>query len=82
MVLIFVVFVTIDGTVFGLYDFKFTPEFGEAKTANSTSTSGIVDAYVDARFKPWFQVRAGKFKPYVGLERLQSGSDIKFIERS
>ena len=73
---------TIEGTVFGLYDFKFTPEFGEAKTANATSTSGIVDAYVDARFKPWFQVRAGKFKPYVGLERLQSGSDIKFIERS
>jgi phosphate-selective porin OprO/OprP len=73
---------TIEGTVFGLYDFKFTPEFGEAKTANATSTSGIVDAYIDARFNPWFQVRAGKFKPYVGLERLQSGSDIKFIERS
>jgi phosphate-selective porin OprO/OprP len=33
---------TIEGTVFGLYDFKFTPEFGEAKTANATSTSGIV----------------------------------------
>lgn len=73
---------TIEGTVFGKYDFRFTPEFGEAKTANATSTSGIVDAYVDARFQPWFKVRAGKFKPFVGLERLQSGSDIKFIERS
>jgi phosphate-selective porin OprO/OprP len=73
---------TIDGTVFGKYDFRFTPEFGEAKTANATGTSGIVDAYVDARFQPWFKVRAGKFKPFVGLERLQSGSDIKFIERS
>jgi phosphate-selective porin OprO/OprP len=73
---------TIEGTVFGNYDFRFTPEFGEAKTANATSTSGIVDAYVDARFQPWFKVRAGKFKPFVGLERLQSGSDIKFIERS
>jgi phosphate-selective porin OprO/OprP len=73
---------TIEGTVFGNYDFRFTPEFGEAKTANATSTSGIVDAYVDARFKPWFKVRAGKFKPFVSLERLQSGSDIKFIERS
>jgi phosphate-selective porin OprO/OprP len=27
-------------------------------------------------------LKAGKFKPYVGLERLQSGADIKFIERS
>ena len=25
---------TIEGTVFGIYDFRFTPEFGEAKTAN------------------------------------------------
>ncbi len=73
---------TVEGTVFGKYDFRFTPEFGEAKTANATSTSGIVDAYIDARFQPWLQVRAGKFKPYVGLERLQSGSDLKFIERS
>lgn len=73
---------TFEGTAFGKYDFRFTPEFGEAKTANASSTSGIVDAYIDARFKPWFKVRAGKFKPFVGLERLQSGSDIKFIERS
>ena len=73
---------TIEGTLAGKYDFRFTPEFGEAKTSSSSSTSGIVDAYIDARFTPYFQVRAGKFKPYVGLERLQSGSDIKFIERS
>jgi phosphate-selective porin OprO/OprP len=72
----------IEGTLYDIYDFRFTPEFGESKSANATSTSGIVDAYVDARFNPWFQVRAGKFKPYVGLERLQSASDIKFIERS
>lgn len=90
---------TVEGTVFGIYDFKFAPEFGENKTGTGTATgskaastssglipfkgdSGIVDAYVDARFKPWFQVQAGKFKPDVGLERLQSGSAIKFIERS
>ena len=83
----------IEGTVYGIYDFKFAPEFGENKTgtgtayAKSTPTtfkgdSGIVDAYVDARFKPWFQVQAGKFKPDVGLERLQGGGNTKFIERS
>ena len=79
----------IEGTVGGIYDFKFSPEFGENKTGTGTANtgafkgnSGIVDAYIDARFKPWFQVQAGKFKPNVGLERLQSGSAIKLIERS
>ena len=79
----------IEGTVYGIYDFKFAPEFGENKTGTGTANtgpfkgdSGIVDAYVDARFKPWFQVQAGKFKPDVGLERLQGGGNTKLIERS
>lgn len=66
---------TIEGTVFGKYDFRFTPEFGDGK-------SQVIDAYLDARLAPALKVRAGKFKPIVGLERLQSGSDIKFVERS
>ncbi len=66
---------TFEGTVFGKYGFRFTPEFGGGNT-------GIVDAYLDARPDPAFQVRIGKFKPFVGLERLQSGADLKFIERS
>ncbi|CAN4276102.1 OprP Phosphate-selective porin [Methylophilaceae bacterium] len=66
---------TLEGTVYGKYDFRFTPEFGDGK-------SQVVDAYTDARFDPAFKIRAGKYKPFVGLERLQSGSDIKFLERS
>jgi len=66
---------TIEGTLFGKYDFRFTPEF-------AGGSSSVVDAYIDARFDPSFKVRAGKFKSFVGLERLQSGSDIKFLERS
>jgi phosphate-selective porin OprO/OprP len=66
---------TVEGTVFGKYDFRFTPEFGDGK-------SQVIDAYLDARLDPSFKIRAGKFKPFVGLERLQSGADIKFIERS
>ncbi len=66
---------TFEGTLFGKYGFRFTPEFGENKSA-------VVDAYLDLKFDPAFQVRLGKFKPFVGLERLQSGADIKFIERS
>lgn len=66
---------TIEGTLFGKYDFRFTPDFGNGSAA-------VVDAYIDARFDPAFKVRAGKFKSFVGLERLQSGADIKFLERS
>lgn len=70
---------TFEGTVFGKYGFRFTPEFGEATT---TSSPTIIDAYLDIREKPEFQVRIGKHKPFVGLERLQSAADIKLIERS
>ncbi|WP_309640447.1 porin [Flavobacterium sp.] len=66
---------TIQGTLFGKYDFRFTPDF-----AGGSATA--VDAYLDARFDPAFKIRAGKYKPFVGLERLQSGGDLKFVERS
>jgi phosphate-selective porin OprO/OprP len=65
---------TVEGTFGGIYDFRFTPDFGGGRSI-------VVDAYVAARFNPAFIVTAGKFKPPVGLERLQSGADIRFIER-
>lgn len=65
---------TFEGTFGGIYDFRFTPDFGGGRSI-------VVDAYVAARFNPAFIVTAGKFKPPVGLERLQSGADIRFIER-
>jgi len=66
---------TIEGKVAGKYGFRFTPEF-------AGGSASVVDAYIDANLNPAFNVRAGKFKSSVGLERLQSGSDIKFLERS
>ncbi len=66
---------TIEGRVAGIYGFRFTPEFGGG-------SASVVDAYVDVNLNPTFNVRAGKFKSFVGLERLQGGGDIKFIERS
>jgi phosphate-selective porin OprO/OprP len=64
----------IEGTIANIYDFRFTPDFAQGRTV-------IQDAYVLARFRPWAQVQAGKFKVPVGLERLQSANDIRFIER-
>lgn len=65
----------VEGTFGNIYDFRFTPDFGGGKTV-------IQDAYVTARFKPWAQVTVGKFKQQVGLERIQSANDTRFVERA
>ncbi len=65
----------IEGTVFKLFDFRFMPDFAGGKTV-------IQDAYVDARFLPWLQIKGGKFKTPFGIERLQSASAIRFVERA
>jgi phosphate-selective porin OprO/OprP len=65
---------TFEGTFGGIYDFKLTPDFGSGRSI-------IVDAYAAARFKPGFIVTVGKFKPSVGLERLASEPDLRFMER-
>ncbi|HVY81537.1 MAG TPA: porin [Steroidobacteraceae bacterium] len=64
----------VEGTFAKYYDFRFTPDFGGGKTV-------VQDAYVTARFKPWAQVTVGKFKVPVGLERIQSANDLRFVER-
>jgi phosphate-selective porin OprO/OprP len=63
------------GTVFRDFDFMFMPEFGG-------STVQIMDAYVNYRYNPAFQVQVGKFKSPVGLENLQGDPNITFNERS
>jgi len=65
----------VEGTVGGIYDFRFTPDFGQGRTV-------IQDAYVTGRFNPSFQVTAGKFKAPVGLERLQGSNDLRFVARA
>jgi phosphate-selective porin OprO/OprP len=65
---------TLEGTFGGIYDFRFMPDFASGRTA-------IIDAYIAARFNPGATLTVGKFKPPVGLERLQSSADIRFIER-
>ena len=54
--------------------FRFMPEFaGDA--------ARIYDAYVEYALTDDMAVRAGKFKVPLGLERLQSASDLMFVER-
>ncbi|MFO1408842.1 MAG: porin [Steroidobacteraceae bacterium] len=63
----------IEGTVGRIYDFRFMPDFGGGRSV-------VMDAYVAARFRPWFVVQAGKFKGPVGLERLQPDQYNRFLE--
>jgi phosphate-selective porin OprO/OprP len=65
----------VEGTLGGFVDFRLMPDFAGGKTV-------IQDAYVTARFKPWFAVTGGKFKSPFGLERLQSDTDVRFLERA
>jgi phosphate-selective porin OprO/OprP len=65
----------IAGTLWGLTDFMITPDFGN-------NTVALYDAYMDTHPWPWLRLRLGKFKGPIGLERLQSDSDLVFIERA
>jgi phosphate-selective porin OprO/OprP len=64
----------IEGTLNNIYDFRFTPDFAQGKTV-------LQDAFIVARFKPYAAVTVGKFKVPIGLERIQSATDLRFIER-
>ncbi|MBF5045816.1 porin [Aggregicoccus sp. 17bor-14] len=65
----------VDGTVFGLYDFRFMPDFGGGRAQ-------IQDAYVDAHPSKALRVRAGRYKAPFGLEFLQSDAFLPFSERA
>jgi phosphate-selective porin OprO/OprP len=64
----------LEATMFGAFDFKVMPDFGEGRTV-------LQDAFVDARFKPLLKIRGGKFKAPFGLERLASATELLFLER-
>src|SRR5687768_4044015 len=64
----------VEAAVGRYFEARLMPDFG------GTSPT-IFDAYWDGKFAPQFTVRAGKFKPPIGLERLQSATDIAFAER-
>ena len=64
---------TLEGTVFKYFDFRLMPDFGGGNTV-------LQDAWVDFKYWKAAQLRVGKFKSPVGLERLQSDPSAQFIE--
>jgi len=66
---------TLSGTLFGLADFKLTPDFGGGALQ-------VMDAYVDFHPRSWLRFRGGKFKGTIGLERLQEDAALPLLERA
>jgi phosphate-selective porin OprO and OprP len=66
---------SLDGVVFRYYEFKLQPDFAGSRLQ-------ILDAYGNLHFVDEVQLRVGKGKVPVGLERLQSPADITFAERA
>jgi phosphate-selective porin OprO/OprP len=64
-----------DATVLGLVDARLMPDFGN-------NTVALLDAYADLHPAPWLRLRVGKFKPPVGLERLQTDAYVPLPERA
>src|SRR5579872_5300553 len=65
---------TVSGTVYKYVDFYVRPDFG-------LGTTVLYEAYMQLNYFSRANVRVGKFKPPVGLERLQSDDDTSFVER-
>lgn len=63
-----------EGTLYKYVGFRFMPDFGGGSTT-------IQDAYIDFKYWKAASLRFGKFKEPFGLERLQSGTALTFIER-
>jgi len=65
---------TFSGTVYKYVDYFIRPDFGQGAVV-------IYDAYAELKYFNRAKLRVGKFKPPVGLERLQSDDDTSFVER-
>lgn len=64
---------SLDGRLFKYFDFTLQPDFAGSKLQ-------LLDAYGDLHFWSELQLRIGKMKPPIGLERLQSSRDTFFPE--
>ena len=71
-----------EGTVYRDFDYRVMLDFGSGASLSAANNALVQDAYVNWRIDPAFQLRVGKDKEPVGLERLQSGANLLFVERA
>jgi phosphate-selective porin OprO/OprP len=70
--------IILEGYVFKDIYFKIMPDFAQ----NSNTSNLLPDAYVDFAYVPQASLLVGKYKPSIGLERLQGDSNTAFLERA
>ena len=64
----------LEATAYKYFGLRLMPDFGGGQVV-------LYDAYAEAKPHAAVNLRLGKFKPPIGLERLQSATDVRFIER-
>jgi phosphate-selective porin OprO/OprP len=69
--------IILDGYFFKDIYFKIMPDF-----AQTTSGNYLPDAYLDYAYAPQASLLVGKYKPSIGLERLQGDTNTAFLERA
>ena len=64
----------LEATAYKYFGLRLMPDFGNGQVV-------LYDAYAEAKPTAALNLRVGKFKPPIGLERLQSATDVRFVER-
>jgi phosphate-selective porin OprO and OprP len=64
----------LEGTFYHDFDFRIMTDFGNG----AASSTLLQDAYLEWHHWSWLKIRAGKFKPPVGLEQLHVGHRFDF----
>ena len=70
-----------EGTVWKNFEYRLMTDFGSGITSGGANNGFLQDGYVNVHYWDEAQLQFGKFKEPVGLERLQSGANLLFIER-
>lgn len=68
-----------EGKVYDNFEFRIMPDF--APNTATQPQNILQDAYINVNYIPELQFQVGKYKGPVGLERLQSGTALSFVER-
>lgn len=62
----------LEGTAFTNYDWKLQTDLLSSGVNDTTQSANVLDAYLGAKAFDWLQLRIGKMKSPLGLERWQS----------
>jgi phosphate-selective porin OprO/OprP len=72
----------IEGAVWKDFEYRLMMDFASGITSGTGNNAFLQDGYVNFHHWDEVQLQVGKFKEPVGLERLQSGGNLLFVERS